>query len=177
MAKPETRESLERKIQGARRSLLLVMVFTVINLGMILLDTDQYFLVSISVPYYLTMMGKGLDNGFVDGAWDITGTYTVTGLVLSIGVLLVFFLCWLVSRKHTGALAAALVLFAADSVALGYFTFALYDNPSVNFIDFLFHIMILAEFIYALRADRKRKQLASAQTEEAPIAPDAEESP
>ena len=159
MAKTETREGLQRTVLGARRSLGMVILFTCINMAMILTDTDLYFLVSISLPYYLTMMGKGLDNGFLEGAWDITGTFTVTGLVLSVGVLLIFAVCWWLSKKHTGALAAALVLFVVDSLALAIFTFALYESPSVNFIDFLFHIMILAEFGYALRAARKLKLL------------------
>ena len=152
-------EYLLKQITGGRSSLLLILVFTAINLVMLLLDVDRYFLFSASVPYYLTMLGKGIDNGFVDGAWDINGTFTVTALVISVVVLAVYLVCWLLSKKKSGALIAALVLFILDTVALIIFTFTLYDNPAVNLMDFVFHAWAVASMIHAVRAGSKLKQL------------------
>lgn len=156
---PESRDSLTRKVASARHSLLLILIFTVANMAMVMLDTGSNFLFSISVPYYLVMLGKGLDNGFIDGAWDVTGTYTITGLVIAVAVLAVYLLCWLLSKKRNGWLTAALVLFLVDTAALALFTFALYENPAVNFMDGLFHVFIIAELIHAIGACRKLKNL------------------
>ena len=111
MKRSATQTSLQRAISSGRTSLLMILILTVVNLLFTILDLDQYFLFSASVPYYLTMLGKGMDNGFLDGAWDINGTYTITGLVISAVILAVYLLCWLMSKKKTGWLTAALVLF------------------------------------------------------------------
>ena len=39
---------------------------------------------SASVPYYLVFVGMGIENGFVDGAWNVKGTLTYTGLVIAL---------------------------------------------------------------------------------------------
>lgn len=158
-ANQNSREGLLRSISGGRSSLLLILVFTVINLVFILLDVDRYFLFSASVPYYLTSLGKALDNGFTNGAWDINGTFTITALVISIVILAVYLLCWLLSKKKTGWLTVALILFILDTVALALFTFALYDNPMVNLVDFLLHAWAIWELGKGSRAGAKLKTL------------------
>ncbi len=115
---------------GQRRySLLLIVILTVVNLIMTILDTNTYFLFSASVPYYLVFVGMGIENGFVDGAWNVKGTLTYTGLVIALVIVAVYLLCWLLSKKRAGWLTAALVLFIVDTVALVVITFALYDSP------------------------------------------------
>lgn len=154
-----SREGLLRSISGGRSSLLLILVFTVVNLLFVMLDVDRYFLFAASVPYYLTSLGKGLDNGFVDGAWDINGTYTITALVISAVILAVYLLCWLLSKKKTGWLTVAMILFILDTVALAIFTFALYDNPMVNLVDFLLHAWAIWELGKGAKAGAQLKKL------------------
>ena len=162
-----SRENLQRQIASGRSSLLLILIFTVVNVLFVMLDVDRYFLFSASVPYYLTMLGKGLDNGFVDGPWDINGTFTITALVISVVILAVYLLCWLLSKKRIGWQTVALVLFIVDTLALVLFTFALYDSPAVNIMDFIFHIWVIATLIHAIRADSKLKKLPA--QEETPL--------
>ena len=154
-----SRDELTRRITSGRSSLLLILIFTVVNLLFLVTDVDRYFLFSASLPYYLTMMGKGMDNGFMDGAWAVNGTYTITALVLSAAVLVFFLLCWLLSKKRSGWLTAALVLFILDTAALALFTFTLYDNPAVNLMDFIFHIWAIVSLLQAIRASGKLKEL------------------
>ena len=90
--KQTSRENLMRQAASGRSSLLLVLIFSVVNIVMVLLDTNTYFLFSASVHYYLTMLGKGMDNGFVNSPWDVNGTYTITALVISAIILAVFLL-------------------------------------------------------------------------------------
>lgn len=156
---PESRDSLARKAASARHSLLLFMIFTVVNIIMVMLDTGSYFLFSISVPYYLVMMGKGLDNGFIDGAWDVNGTYTITGLIIAAIILVVYLLCWLLSKKRSGWLTVTLILIILDTVALALLTFALYENPATNLMDFLFHAWMIWDIARGTRSAAKLKKL------------------
>ena len=79
-----SREYLLRQVANGRYSLLLIVILTVVNLIMTILDTNTYFLFSASVPYYLVFVGMGIENGFVDGAWNVKGTLTYTGLVIAL---------------------------------------------------------------------------------------------
>ena len=113
-----SREYLLRQVANGRYSLLLIVILTVVNLIMTILDTNTYFLFSASVPYYLVFVGMGIENGFVNGAWNVKGTLTYTGLVIALVIVAVYLLCWLLSKKRAGWLTAALVLFIIDTVAL-----------------------------------------------------------
>ena len=79
-----SREYLLRQVANGRYSLLLIVILTVVNLIMTILDTNTYFLFSASVPYYLVFVGMGIEHGFVDGAWNVKGTLTYTGLVIAL---------------------------------------------------------------------------------------------
>lgn len=97
-----SREYLLRQVANGRYSLLLIVILTVVNLVMTILDTNTYFLFSASVPYYLVFVGMGIENGFVDGAWNVKGTLTYTGLVIALVIVAVYLLCWLLSKKRAG---------------------------------------------------------------------------
>lgn len=158
-------EYLAGKANSGRHSLLLILIFTLVNLVMVLLDTGTYFLFSASVPYYLTLLGKAFDNGFADGAWSVNGTCTIVALVVSVVVLTLYFLCWLLSDKRPGWLTVALVLFVVDTVGMVAFTYLLYDNPAANIIDVVFHVWAIVELFQAVRAHKKLKDLPFPETE------------
>ena len=155
-----SREYLLRQVANGRYSLLLIVILTVVNLIMTILDTNTYFLFSASVPYYLVFVGMGIENGFVDGAWNVRGTLTYTGLVIALVIVAVYLLCWLLSKKRAGWLTAALVLFIVDTVALVVITFALYDSPMGKLVDFLLHIWAIVELIQAVRGSKKLRALS-----------------
>ena len=152
-------EYLMSKIASGRHSLLLIMVFTVVNLVMVVLDSGTYFLFSASVPYYLTAMSKGIDNGFVDGPWTENGPVTIAALIVSAVILLLFLLCWLLSKKRTGWLVCALVLFVLDSLVLLWWTFSMINNPADNIVDIVFHAWAIWELSLAIRCGAKLKKL------------------
>ena len=154
-----SREYLLRQVANGRYSLLLIVILTVVNLVMTILDTNTYFLFSASVPYYLVFMGMGIENGFVDGAWDIKGSLTYTGLVIAVVIVAVYLLCWLLSKKRAGWLTVALVMFIIDTVALVVIAFALYDSPVTKLVDLLLHVWAVVELVQAVRGNRKLKEL------------------
>lgn len=146
-------EYLLKQVAGGRYSLLLILIFTVVNLVLLLVDANRYFLFSASVPYYFTAFGMGMDSAFSSGI----GTYTITALVISLMILGVYLACWLLSKKHIGWLTAALVLFCVDTAGLLVFS---YIFQTTNLLDILLHAWAIYELAYAIRCAGKLKNLA-----------------
>ena len=155
-------EYLAKKVQAGRNTIFMVLILSVINVIMMALDQGTYFLFSASVPYYLTVFGKGMDNGFVSGAWPEVGTYTITALVISAVILSLYLLCGLKSKKNTGWLAVAAGLFTLDTVLLVVISLLLLEEPMLNIMDMLFHVVVVAELFIAVRDAKKLKQLPNA---------------
>lgn len=148
-------EYLLKQVAGGRYSLLLILIFTVANLVLLLVDSDRYFLFSASVPYYFTAFGIGMDSAFSDGI----GTFTITALVISLLILGVYLLCWILSKKHTGWLTTALVLFCVDTVGL---LFLSYIFETSNLLDFLLHAWAIYELAHGIYCAGKLKKLSAA---------------
>ena len=51
---------LTNKYMGARHNLLLVVVFTLINIVLLLVQSNTYFLFSATIPYFLADLGMVL---------------------------------------------------------------------------------------------------------------------
>lgn len=127
---------LVSRVNNGRSSLSIVAVLTVVNLAMMLAQSNRYFLFSASVPYYLTWFAFLLDDFSI-------GSFTVSALVISALILGAYLLCFLMSGKKIGKgsgwLIAALVLFCLDSLGLLYVTFCLLESPTSNLMDLFFH--------------------------------------
>ncbi len=147
-----SREYLTRKVATARHTLLLVIIFTVVNLGMILADSGTYFLFSASVPYYLTVFGVAFDS--TETAMVI-GTFAITALVISAIILALYFVCWLMAKKRPGLwYLVAAVLFALDTLALVGLGLVL--NVLTELImDLVIHAWVLYELFQAYSATKK----------------------
>ena len=148
-------EYLLKQMAGARASLLAVLIFTVVNLAMLLLETDRYFLFSASVPQYLTAFGMGFDLGL--GYWGF-GPFTAIALVVSAVVLVLYLLCWLLSKKRPGWLIAALVFFIIDTVALLVVSLLL-EILTENILDLVIHAWVLFELIQGISANNKLEKM------------------
>lgn len=163
-----TPEGMEARVTGGRSVLLIAAVLTVINVVLVMLDNGTEFLFSISAPYYLVMIGKGMDNNFVDGPWSVTGTYTITALVIAVVVVAVVLLCWFLGKERRGWLIAGMVLFIVDTLALIYFALIYLENPASCVIDLCIHLWIIYLLSRAVVCSRKLKELEETeiQTEE-----------
>lgn len=159
-------EYLARQAAGGRHNLLLVIIFTVVNLLFLLLEVDRYFLFSASVPYYTTVFCNVLDSIAV--GYPTIGMFTAISLVVSVVILGVYLLCWFMSKKKSGWLIVALVLFSIDTLALLGFTVFM-DLMGENILDFVFHAWVIYSLAQTLRCNAKLKALA-AQTA-APVDP------
>lgn len=134
-----SREYQLKTIAAGRYALLMIMIFTVINLVLVLLDRRQLILFTAAIPYYLTLFAKGMDNYFAAGSWMHTGRYTAMALAVSIALLTAYLICWLQCGNRRGYLIAALVLFSIDTLALIIFEIVVVGNPLNDLFEFFLH--------------------------------------
>ena len=130
------RKHVQQQFQIGRQTLLGVMVMTVINLGLLLGNGDSYMIFSVSAPYYLTWLGKAIDN-------MQNGTYTLTGLAIAVAILLVYFLLWVLSRKRGGMLWVAVGGLVIDLLALIWVSILLTGSILNSAVDILFHLVAI----------------------------------
>ena len=147
-----SREYLESKIKSARHSLLPVLIFTIVNLVLLLSDGSTYFLFSASVPYYLTAFGMGMDL-------ELTGSvFTTTALVISAVILAAYLLCWIFSKKKVGWYVFALVLFIVDTALLVLLALS-FEMLADSIMDLVFHAWVVLELCQALSCHKKLQVL------------------
>ena len=158
------REEIENKFKSARYNLLLAVIVTAINIFLLLIGTDYYFLFSITVPYVLVSVGMYLCGMFPSEYYDeftselvpLDRSVFIVLLVFSLVLLSVYFISWLLSAKYkTAFFILPLVLFAGDTLlALSY-----YGLSFDCLIEMLFHVWILYYLITGIIASRKLKNL------------------
>lgn len=150
-----SREYRLRKLAAARSSLIVVIAFTVINLILLLTESNTYFLFSASVPYFLTAFGMGMDIGLGNPG---IGVYTTTALVISAVIVAAYLLCWILSKKRSGWFVVAAVLFIIDTVLLVLVSLGL-DALGENIVNLIFHAWVLVELFQAIAAAKKLKNM------------------
>lgn len=176
------RQALETKYANARRDILFVLGFTIINIVLLVVNANSYFLFSAYIPYVIVDLamffcGKypvEYYEGFPTEAFFGNGVFAVM-LVLAAVILVVYLLSWFFSDKgRVGWLIFALVLFGLDSAGM-----LLLGGISVeNAIDIVFHVWFLMSLFNGVSACYKLKKLPSeklpAEAEAEPVAPTEE---
>ena len=134
------------KYNNSRQSILLLFIFSVINIFSISM-LGTYFLFSAYLPQVLISLAY------------LDPSLTPVMVILSILYILPYLLCYIFSKKKAGWMIAALVLFSVDSL------FFLIDLPAylaagdLSFIiDLIFRIYVLASLIIGVV---NRKQAVS----------------
>lgn len=153
-----SREYQENLYNGSRYNLLAVLIFTAVNLLILVTGGDSYWLFSASVPYFMTMFGMIFDTP-VYAQEFVVGTFTITALVISAAILAAYLVCWIFSKKHVGFLIAALVMFAVDTLAFLGMIFLLQFNIAENLLDIVFHAWVIISLSRGLAAYMKMKQM------------------
>ena len=120
-----------KMIAGGRYSLLLIVILTVVNIVLLLVEADRYF-----------------------------GICTIIALVIGVLLMGVYMLCWALGEKKPGWLTAALVLFSLDTVVLLIISFTLIDSPLLNLMDIILHALAIYELVMAVICAGKLKRQA-----------------
>ena len=156
------KQALASKYSAARINLLLFIIFSAVNLIMLALGTNTYFLFSATVPYLIVQIAKvycgmlppeyytgelaGME--FADKSFFYI-SIAVAGLVLGI-----YLLCWLLSKKNNVRwLIIGLVLVVFDTLLL------LLNSGLGSIVDLLFHIWMIVIIGSGIKAYNKLQSL------------------
>ena len=166
------RQKLEARYNSGRSNLLWVLIFTAINIGLLLMNQYTYFLFSAFIPYVIVVFGMQECGKlppehyeFDMSQYEFADSSFLTGTVIVAVVLCaLYLLCWLLSKKGKVAwLIVGLVLFCLDTALM------LLNGISVDSIlDVVFHIYVIVSMIGGVIAHSKLKKLPP----EAPTGPD-----
>ena len=182
----QSREYLENRFRSARRSLLSVAIFTVINLVLLVTNSNTYFVFSAFIPYFLTGMGMMLCGRFPAEYYGeefstlefLPPVVLTVAIAISVVILTLYLAAWYFSKnRNKGWLIFAFVAFALDTLIM----FLLSENLVSSILDIVFHAWVLFDIGVAISVAGKIKQLpdeetacSAAATEEAgTIAPEA----
>lgn len=160
-------EFWERQLKLARYMLLGTVIITVVNLAFLLGNVDMFISYCAAVPYYLVMLGKLFDNGYMPG--DTNGEFTATGLVMGGVILGLFLVVWWLARNSRKWLQISLWLIVADLAALVVMGFILFSSPLQCFWEAVFHLAVIYEIAQGLRAQKKMEAAIVKQQEEAAL--------
>ena len=156
------RQRLEGNYSAARKNILLVLLFTTINLILVVAKSQTYFLFSAFIPYALATYGMFLCGKYPAeyytefGEFEPLGTpVLVIALVVCVVICVLYLLCWLFSdKKRVGWLIAALVMFATDSLLM------LLNGIGLDSImDVIFHAWVIISLSMGVSAHYKLKKL------------------
>ena len=158
------RSYYESKYATSRANLLLTAVFTVINLILLITNSNTYFLFSAFIPYYITSLGMLLcgrypEEYYTDGLEDIifiNDSFFAVALTVAVVMVLFYLLAWLLSKKRrVGWLILSLVFFSLDTILM-----LLLNGIALDWImDILFHGYVIYFLIMGINAHFKLKKL------------------
>ena len=171
------REMLTNKYQSARHNILLVLVFTLINIVLLVTNSNTYFLFSAAIPYYIADLGMFLCGKYPAEYYlsefpnmeFLDSSFLVVTLVIAAVILVLYLLSWILAKKpRVGWMIFALVFFVIDTVGM----LLLFGVSSDMIMDIVFHGWVIVSLIGGISAYFKLKKLP----EEEPL-PQAEEIP
>ena len=154
------REETQMKYNRSRGNLLLVLLFTVINLFTVTFG-DSYFLFSATIPmlFPLGCAGIAADPEFMAemglAAEDAT-TLMIVGLVIGVVLVIPYLLCWIFSKKAgAGWMIFALVLITLDTGLM----FLMNGFAIAYLADTIIHICIIVSLGKGISACHRLKHL------------------
>lgn len=157
------KELLESKYKNSISNILLVVAFSIINVVLLVVNSDSYFLFSAFIPYFMADLGM-----FYSGAYPEEYYYDVIDMVyadtsfliiciaVAAVVILLYLLSWFFARKKkVGWLVFATVLFCIDTVAM----FILVGINVDMIMDIVFHAWVIFSLISGIVNYNKLKKL------------------
>lgn len=168
------RAALEGAYKSSVSNLLLVIVFSLINIVLLVANSSTYFLFSAFIPYVIADYGMFFSGSYpaeyyygMEGYVFSNKSFLTIALILVAVIILIYFLCWIFAKKKkVGWLIAAAVLFGLDTLAM----FVLQGFSFDSILDVVFHIWVIWSLINGIITYYKLKKLPEeelTETEEA----------
>jgi hypothetical protein len=157
------RDVLQGKYNSARHNLIIAVAFTLINIVLLFVDGNSYFLFSLFTPYLLVFLGMDLTGRlpqlYTEAEYAMIEFLpdTVFYVMLAIAAVIValFVLFWALSKKNkVGWIIAALVMVCLDSVLMLYM-----QEIQDIIMDIVFHIWVIVSLAGGISAYNKLKAL------------------
>lgn len=140
----ENRFVNERKYENSRKSLLAIVVFSFINVFLILANTGLSFLFSALLPVFCIEVGKTAAEQFA------VDSFITTGIVIALLIISLYLMCYFLSKKYRSFMIVALVFFSIDTLfVIWLLTFGDILN---GIITVLFHVWGLISLIVGVNA-------------------------
>lgn len=157
-------EQLKKKYSSAVSNLLVVILFTVVNIVLLFTKSYTYFLFSAYIPYSLTDLGMYLCGKYPQEVYGadyadmvfFNDWFLITTIVVAAVILVLYLLSWIFARKgKIGWLIFALVFFSVDFLAL-----IVLNGISLDMlIDLAFHVWVIVILGGGIKAYYKLKTL------------------
>ena len=160
----KTKEMFARDLKISNGNVLMMIVFTLVNIVLILVNADISFPFSAAVPMYLVLLFSELCGMRSDEFYEAnygsdwqTIEFFESGLfwaVVAIALIMVaiYFVLWYFSKKKKAFTIVLTVLYAIDTLGLLGFCTLVYAFDFYAIIDFAFHAWVFYYLILALKA-------------------------
>lgn len=142
-----SRDRVQAQYNNARRNLLVMILLTLVNLVLPAVGSGTMLLFSATVPYLAVAFGVAFEDPVL----------LAIAVIIAAVILIVYFLCWLFSKKHFGWMIAALVFFALDTLSLVGFYLLAGDFSGI--LDLIIHILVLYRLIVGVRSGAQLRKL------------------
>ena len=141
------------KFKSARGNLLAVIVFTVINLLLKIAGSSYYFLFSATGPHLVYEIAQELSQEYQ------SNIFLIIGLVIACVIILLYFICWIFSKRVRSFMLVAFILFSIDILL---YTWLLLDGFDTSFIiDIAFRGWVFYYLINGVIAFAKLKNVSA----------------
>lgn len=157
------RGSLEAKYNNCVSNILVVVVFSLINIVLLVVNSNSYFLFSAFIPYFVADYGMFYSGSYPEEYYYdvpeselLDKSFLAVTLVIAAVILLIYLLCWFFARKKKVVwLYIALVLFLADTAAMFYIS----GFSADMIMDIVFHLWIVFYLINGIVNYNKLKKM------------------
>jgi hypothetical protein len=131
--------------EKSRNNLLLVVIFTVVNLILNYFNAGVNFLFSATLPQFVFEIAKSVNSEMENNI------SMIVGIIIAFIIIDTYFLFWVFVRRVRVLILAALISFGIDSLLLIYLTFNVEFSFSV-LLEIAFHVWILYYLIKGVKA-------------------------
>ena len=163
-AQMSERQLLENKYSSACGNILLVVVLTVINIVLLVTNSNTYFLFSAYIPFALVDIGMYLCGMYPSEVYaeEFTGveflpqSFLTITLCIAAVILILYVISWVFSKKQKrGWMIFALVFFSIDTLAM----VGLNGIVMEAIIDYVIHAWVIVSLVNGLVSCSKLKNL------------------
>ena len=154
---------LESKYHSARHNILLVVIFTLLNIILLVTNSNSYFLFSATIPYVLADYGMYFCGKYPAEYYQEFGqieplndSFLVVMMGIAAVILVLYLLSWIFSKKpRVGWMIFALFFFVLDTAGM----LLLIGISADAIIDIVFHGWVIISLVNGITSYFKLKKL------------------